>query len=191
MIYCTASWGAFNFILGSSGFTFWFALLHCIFPHSFINTDAYGMPFYGGLIGCKWTDAKKKKVLEVVNGEKPARFLGGNPSLVITLWKHQMKFFACWVKLRPQKMYGIYLQSQTVFHPSRAVLGLPRCLTEALPVPMQSFSFELTVSDYKQVKKKIYQSIQTKEHNSSGVITDSRWSVKMHSSLGHTFKPKC
>lgn len=80
-------------------------------------------------------------MLEVVNSEKPARFL------VITLWKHQMKFFACWVKLRPQKMYGIYLQSQTVFHPSWAVLGLPRCLIEAPSVPMRSFSFELTVSD--------------------------------------------
>lgn len=89
----------------------------------------------------------EKNVLEVVNSKKPARFLGGNPSLVITLWKHQMKFFACWVKLRPQKMYGIYLQSQTVSHPSWAMLGLPRCLIEALPVPMQSFSFELTVSD--------------------------------------------
>lgn len=32
---------------------------------------------------------------KIVNSEKPTRPLGKNSSLVITLWKHQMKFFAC------------------------------------------------------------------------------------------------
>lgn len=69
-----------------------------------------------------------------------------NPSLVITLWKHQMKFFACWGRLRPQKMYGIYFKSQPRFHPSWAAPGLSRCSIEAPSVPMKSFSFESTVS---------------------------------------------